>query len=218
MIRHSVCILLALFLLVGPAMAITISASDITSQSVTLSGSCPSSEMWIDLGTASGTYGYRTDNVSLNSSSYSITIVSFPLVAGTTYYARAGCEDGYSSEISFSLPAITPRPTTTYGRYFNDLMSSNLSIPAFWSGEVDLYADQFGGGDFGVAVFTSIFFALLFVVLFLRAGDVIIPFQVAGLIGGFLVPYILPEFAEIGYALMVGALIGIGYSLYRRYL
>ncbi|MBP2147242.1 hypothetical protein J2129_002755 [Methanofollis sp. W23] len=196
---------------------LTVAASGLTSQSVTLSGSTPYSEVWIALGTAPGNYGYQSAIISTNTSSYTATIESFPLVAGETFYARAGCGGGYSSEVSFTLPSVTPRPRTTYGDRFNTLMSGNLSIPAFWEAEADTYGDQFGGGDFGVMVFVSLLSALVFIVLFLRSGDVVIPFMVGGLIAGVIIPHILPEFAEMGYAFAAAALIGIGYSLYRRY-
>lgn len=216
-IRYVALLLLVPLLLAAPAAAITLEVSDVTSQSAAFSGSCDDSEAWIDIGSAPGSYGYRSANIPINSSSYSITIESFPLVAGETFYARAGCAGGYSPEVSFTLPSVTPRPRTTYGDRFNTLMSGNLSIPAFWEAEADTYGDQFGGGDFGVMVFVSLLSALVFIVLFLRSGDVVIPFMVGGLIAGVIIPHILPEFAEMGYAFAAAALIGIGYSLYRRY-
>ena len=197
---------------------LTINAGNITTQAVTLSGSTPYPEVWIVLGAAPGKYGYQSSTITTNTSDYSATIVSLPLISGQTYYARAGTAGGYSPEVSFSLPALTPAPVTTHGDIFNTLMAGNLSIEDFWTAEADLYARPFGGGDFGLAAFISLISAFVFVILFLRSGDVIVPFVVAALIGGLLVPYLLPQFAEIGYAFMVAAMIGIGYSLYRRYL
>lgn len=197
---------------------LTISAGNITTQAVTLSGTTPYPEVWIVLGAAPGKYGYQSSIISTNTSDYSATIVSLPLIAGQTYYARAGTAGGYSPEISFSLPALTPAPVTTHGDIFHTLMAGNLSIGDVWTAEADLYARPFGGGDFGLAAFISLVSAFVFVILFLRSGDVIVPFTVAALIGGMLVPYLLPQFAEIGYAFMVAAMIGIGYSLYRRYI
>jgi len=197
---------------------LTISAGNITAQSVTLSGSTPYPEVWIVFGAAPGKYGYQSSIITTNTSDYSATIVSLPLIAGQTYYARAGTDGGYSPEVSFSLPPLTPAPVTTHGDIFHTLMAGNLSINDFWTAEADLYARPFGGGDFGAAVFISIVSAFVFVVLFLRSGDVIVPFMVGALVGGLLIPYLLPQFTEIGYACMVAAMIGIGYSLYRRYL
>lgn len=197
---------------------LTISAADITAQSVTLSGSTPYPEVWIVFGAAPGKYGYQSSIITTNTSDYSATIVSLPLIAGQTYYARAGTDGGYSPEISFTLPSLIPAPVTTHGDIFHTLMAGNLSINDFWTAEADLYARPFGGGDFGAAVFISLLSAIVFVVLFLRSGDVIVPFMVGALIGGLLIPYLLPQFTEIGYACMVAAMIGIGYSLYRRYL
>ncbi|MFA5445225.1 MAG: hypothetical protein WC262_09680 [Bacteroidales bacterium] len=197
---------------------LTISAANITAQAVTLSGTTPYPEVWIVLGAAPGKYGYQSSIITTNTSDYSATIVSLPLIAGQTYYARAGTDGGYSPEISFSLPALTPAPVTTHGDIFSTLMAGNLSIEDFWTAEADLYARPFGGGGFGAMVFISLLSAIVFVVLFLRSGDVIVPFMVGALVGGLLIPYLLPQFAEIGYACMVAAMIGIGYSLYRRYL
>ncbi len=197
---------------------LTITPGNLTHQSVTLSGSTPCPDVWIVLGAAPGKYGYQSSLFPAEGGTYSATIISHPLIAGQTYYARAGTEGGYSPEVTFTLPPLTPAPVTTHGHIFHTLMAGNLSLSDFWDAEADLYAGPFGGGDYGSALFISILSALVFVILFLRSGDVIIPFMVAGLTAGLIVPYLLPQFAEIGYACMVAAMIGIAYSLYRRYL
>ncbi len=200
---------------------LTINPSNLTPQSVTLSGTTGTdyTEVWIVLGAASGKYGYQSQLITADDAgTYSATITALPLIAGQTYYARAGTEGGYSPEISFTLPTLPASPTTTHGHIFHALMAGNLSISDFWEAENDLYASLFGGGDFGSALFISILSAIVFVVLFLRSGDIIIPFMAAALTAGLIIPYLLPQFAEIGYAFMVASMIGIAYSLYRRYI
>lgn len=211
-----VALLLLLLIAVPAAAAPTLTVSGVTAQQATLSGTSTDDEVLLCVGAAPGV-GYPTP-VPVTNGTFSKTITSFPFIAGQTYYATAIDSSGTSAEISFSLPALTPAPVTTHGDIFHTLMAGNLSIGDVWTAEADLYARPFGGGDFGLAAFISLVSAFVFVILFLRSGDVIVPFTVAALIGGMLVPYLLPQFAEIGYAFMVAAMIGIGYSLYRRYI
>jgi len=214
---HLLAVVLLLLVLVVPAVAApTLTVSGVTAQQAIVSGESTDDEIMLFVGAAPGA-GYPLP-VPVTNGTYSKTIVSFPLIAGQTYYATAVDSSGQSPDVSFSLPALTPAPVTTHGDIFGTLMAGNLSLDDFWTAEADLYARPFGGGDFGAMVFISLLSAIVFVVIFIRSGDVIVPFMVGALVGGLLIPYLLPQFAEIGYAFMVAAMIGIAYSLYRRYL
>ena len=108
-----------------------------------------------------------------------------------------------------------------YSVYYEKLASSNLSVWAgaeAWSGP---FVDLFGGGETGLAILVGLLFGGYFVLMFLRQEDVAIP-TILGLIFGGMIMIgtyfgpIPPEFVQIGYALMIVSVVGIGYSIFRR--
>ena len=220
--------LLALAVLIVPAAALTTydgihisGTTEITASHALLTGTVTSSatdpEAWFVLGTRPGAYSYRTANLSTAGGSFSLLIESYPLIAGQTYYARAACPNGYSAEeVTWTMAAAASAPTTTYGTRANDFQASNMTPLTLWGFILDTSGETFGGGDFGTTIFISLIGAVAFIVLFGRAGDVIIPLEIGVLTIGIILPLLAPEFAEIGYGLMVAAVIGVVYSIFRK--
>ena len=212
--------LVALALLIAPAAALTTyggihisGTTEITASNALLAGSAA----WFVLGTSSGSYSYRTANLSTAGGSFSLLIESYPLIAGQTYYARAACPNGYSAEeVTWTMAAAAPAPTTTYGTRAESFQASNMTPLTLWGFLLDTGGETFGGGDTGTIIFISLIGAVAFIVLFGRAGDVIIPLEIGVLTIGIIIPLLAPEFAEIGYGLMVAAVIGVVYSIFRK--
>lgn len=195
---------------------LTLSISSITSKSATFTGSTPDPDVWIVLGTAPGKYGYRTANITASGGTYSGTLESYPLIAGQTYYARAATPHGYSAETTWTMAAAGAAPTTTYGTRADAFQASNMSLLTLWDYTLETGGETFGGGDTGTIIFISLIGAVAFIVLFGRAGDVIIPLEIGVLTIGIILPLLAPEFAEIGYGLMVAAVLGVAYSIFRK--
>ncbi|MFA5409769.1 MAG: hypothetical protein WC343_13440 [Bacilli bacterium] len=220
--------LVALAVLIAPAAALTTyggihigATTEITASHALLSGTveAPATDpvAWFVLGTRSGSYSYRTANLSTGTGSFSLLIESYPLIAGQTYYARAACPNGYSSEeVTWTMAAAGAAPTTTYGTRAGNLQATNMTPLTLWGFLLDTGGETFGGGDAGTIIFISLIGAVAFIVLFGRAGDVIIPLEIGALTIGIIIPFLAPEFAEIGYGLMVAAVIGVVYALFRK--
>ena len=220
--------LVALALLIAPAAALTTyggihisGTTEITASNAPLAGTVTSPATdpaaWFVLGTSSGSYSYRTANLSTAGGSFSLLIESYPLIAGQTYYARAACPNGYSAEeVTWTMAAAAPAPTTTYGTRAESFQASNMTPLTLWGFLLDTGGETFGGGDTGTIIFISLIGAVAFIVLFGRAGDVIIPLEIGVLTIGIIIPLLAPEFAEIGYGLMVAAVIGVVYSIFRK--
>jgi len=218
-------LLILTLLLITPATAyggIHISSvSDITSSHATLNGYVddPGSDpiAWFTLGTQNGTFGYRTANISTESGDFSLQIESYPLIAGLTYYARAECPNGNSSEVvSWTMLQAGTVPTTTYSTRIDLFQLGDMSLESLWETVVAAGGDIFGGGNFGILVFTTLFISVAFIVLFGRAGDVVIPLGVGVLVIGAISSLLMPELRALGYGLMVGAVLGIIYAIYRK--
>lgn len=173
--------------------------------------------VWFVLGTRSGTYSYKTASISSGSGSFGRIIESYPLIAGQTYYARAACPNGYSAEeVTWTMATASAAPTTTYGTRADDFQTTNMTPLTLWGYTLDTGGETFGGGDAGTIIFISLIGAVAFIVLFGRSGDVIIPLEIGALTIGIIIPVLAPEFAEIGYGLMVAAVIGVVYALFRK--
>lgn len=218
-------LLIFCIIIIGPGMAYSgvhiSNATTITASHATLNGYVDSSGndpiVWFKIGTSSGTYAYKTTNISSGAGTFSATIESYPLIAGVTYYARAVSANGASEEeVSWTMSDASSFPTSSFGDRANNFMDSNMSVLVFADAITNQGGDIFGGGDTGIAIFVSLVVSIAFIVLFGRAGDVIIPLEVGILVIGFIVAGLAPEFASLGYGLMVAAVIGVVYSLFRK--
>lgn len=220
--------LIALIALITPAAALPTyggihisETTEITASNALLAGTVTSPATdpaaWFVLGTRPGAYSYRTANLSTAGGSFSLLIESYPLIAGQTYYARAACPNGYSAEeVTWTMAAAGAAPTTTYGTRADAFQASNMSLLTLWDYTLETAGETFGGGDTGTIIFISLIGAVAFIVLFGRAGDVIIPLEIGVLTIGIILPLLAPEFAEIGYGLMVAAVLGVAYSIFRK--
>lgn len=194
--------------------------TDITAIHATLNGYVDNPALdpivWFEIGTSSD-YAYKTTNISSGSGAFSVLIESYPLIASETYYARAVCANGASEEEeAWTMETASSWPTSTFGTRANEFLYSNMSVFVLWDYALDTGGDMFGGGDIGVTIFVSFMVSIAFIILFGRAGDVIIPLEVGVMVISFIVSMLLPEFASLGYGLMVAAFIGVAYSLYRK--
>ena len=176
---------------------------------------------WFVVGSSPDKYAWSTSTITVSAvGNFSIDVAGAPLVAGETFYIRAACANGYSESYSVTLPAATAIPTTTYSVYFESFAASNMS---FWDGTeawAAPFVDLFGGGETGLAILVGLCFGGYFVLLFIRQEDVALPTIMGLIFGGMIVTGsyfgpIPPEFARVGYALLIVAFIGIGYSIFR---
>lgn len=203
-----------------------VEASGVSGNAVTLNGYVDSivadPSGWFVVGSEPDNFAWTTSVQSVNESgNFSVDVAGAPLVAGETFYVRAVCANGYSDILTIALPSVAAVTVPTYSVYFATLAESDLSVWSgveAWSGP---FVDVFGGGETGLAILVGLLFGGYFVLMFLRQEDVAIP-TILGLIFGGLIltgTYfgpIPPEFVQIGYALMLVSVAGIGYSIFRR--
>ena len=209
-------VILGLLLLVAGAQAITTNAaSDISTYQVTLNGNHAGAGIaYFQYGTSPGYYIYRTANQSVNGA-FTATIKGWPLMGGRTYYfAAVDAEDGSTgSELAFTLSPVTPIPTATFGNTFTGLRRNRLNLTESAKNLTEPYANVFGGGSFGLAVFIGILYAIVMIGMLIYTEDVVIPSMIGMVIAGGIYTLLPPEFQQVAYALTVIAIAGIAYVI-----
>jgi hypothetical protein len=201
-------------------------ATGLTGNTMTLNGyvdnSSTDSMAWFVVGSEPDMFAWSTSSQSTSDTgNFSVDIAGAPLVAGEMFYIRAACDNGFSDVLSVTLPGVSPVEVPTYSVYFEKMSSSDLSVWSgveAWSGP---FVDSFGGGETGLAILVGLLFGGYFVLMFLRQEDVAIPTILGLIFGGMILTGtyfgpIPPEFVQIGYALMIVSVVGIGYSIFRR--
>lgn len=207
---------LLLFLLVTAASAAitTNAATDISQGKVTMNGNHAGAGIaYFKYGTSPERFVYRTENQSVNGA-YTATVNGWPLMLGKTYYFMAiDAEDSTTgSTLSFSLTATTPVPTSTFGNTFTGLKRNKLNISASALNITEPYANVFGGGNIGLAIFIGLFYAIVLGGMLIFMEDVILPVQFGVLLAAAGIYALLPpEFQTVAYTLTVMAIAGIAY-------
>lgn len=105
----------------------------------------------------------------------------------------------------------TPIPTDTYlTSHFSTVVNSSGNLSIIGPLLFKPYEDRLG-----IQVFWGIFWAIIFVGMFLTQEETSVILILAFLVGGIIMSYsvIPPEFVNIAHGLMVVALMGVGYLL-----
>jgi hypothetical protein len=205
-----------LFLIATGASAITTNAaSGASTYGITLNGNHAGAGIaYFEYGTAPGSYVYRTPNQSV-SGAFSYAISGWPLIGGQTYYfAAVDAEDGSTgTELSFTLSTVTTIPTSTFGNSFTGFKANKMNITEGGKNLTEPYANVFGGGSFGLAVFVGLFYAIVMVGMLIFTEDVVIPTFIGFLVAGGIFTILPPEFQQVAYAVTVIAIGGIAYTI-----
>ena len=145
-------------------------ASDIGSNIVTLNGvGVGAGDSWFVLGSTSNGYSWATEPV-VGGGAYSTIMEGLPLSSGGTYYYRACSECGYGAEVSFTLGAVTPIPTTTYEeQYYAPFVETKWNMAALAEVVPTAYTDKWG------MFIWALFWGGLMLAFWIRQEDVTIP-------------------------------------------
>lgn len=122
----------------------------------------------------------------------------------------AGSVSAVNLTFSNSTPTLIP---TTVGQYYTDINASNLSWVVIGAIVPEPLVDTFGGGEFGWQLVWLIVFGTLFVIMFGRQKNVIIPL-LAFLVAAFFILTVIPqEFRWMAYACATAAAMGVIFYL-----
>jgi PKD repeat protein len=197
---------------------VTLDATGLGTQEAVLNGelaAATDTEVWFEYGTKSNSYGFKTEPVTAEPGSLIQTpLKRFPLIAGQTYYYRAACADGYGAEKTFTLPTLSPHPTTTYGAAADQFLYS------FEDGDTMIQDMTEATWSPYVATLGALFFGLvigaIFINLAMKGHSIAIPAVLVMVIGGSLWAFVPPEFIIIAQAFVILGIGGLIYYIYTK--
>ena len=212
-------LLLGLVLLATAAQAAitTSAATDVSVYKATMNGNHAGAGIaYFKYGTAPNLFVYRTDNQSVNGA-FAATVNGWPLMGGMTYYFVAvDAEDNaVGSTLSFQLTHITPIPTSTFSNSFTGFSRNKMNLTKGAKNLTEPYGNVFGGGNFGLAVFIGLLYAIVMIGMLIFTEDVVIPSMLGIIIAGGIYGLLPPEFQQVAYAMTIVALTGIAYVIIR---
>lgn len=125
------CILLVLLAMAIPVYAapVTGAVTKIGNNNATFNAAGASGLTWFEWGLYTGKLYLHTKNVTApGGGAVSITVKDYPFYGSTKYYVRACDTSGCGAEVDFTILAVTPLPTTTYGATFTNMTESDFDI------------------------------------------------------------------------------------------
>jgi hypothetical protein len=150
-------------------------------------------DVWIAWGQASGAYPYASPSAEPFTGDGNVLVYGAPIIGGSTVYYKACDSTGCGAERSLNILAITPLPTTTFGKVYNNLTSQHFKITMIPQSIVAVYATT----QVSITLYAGIAFFFLFVGFWFRTRSV----RLALLMGLLMAVFIITPTA----GLMLGA-------------
>lgn len=165
----------------------------------------------------SGPYYWSTPNQTFNGGTFTDFQYGPPMMTNSTYWVVA-CDNvvGCSASVSFTTPAAVLPPQTAFGLPLLQLMHNGFDVGDLLNDIVAPYAQPIFSPSGGVALSASMIwgslFFFIFVGLWLKPKDILIPCILAFIAGGFIMTsaYGVPvQFQQVGQGLMYASVAGI---------
>jgi len=202
------------------AVPTTVAAGDVNSSSLEFRCAGASGDSWIQYGTVTGNYPWRTENTTPDGGFVTLVEMGLPLMSNTKFYYRCCDASGCGGELSSTLLTVTPNPATTYGRTAQNITESHLDPAVIAGSVIEPYRWVPGGVKPEIIIGILLFF--VFTGLWLRQREVILPI-LAGLIGSGMLFYVgtnsvgtPPEFLLIAAVMVSLGLTGVVLGLFKR--
>jgi len=162
-------------------------------------------DIWFEYGTISGNYKYKTDSQSVtNNQTISYTLANgYPIIPDTTYYYRAAIASEKGNQMEFTTTDISEITGFDFDKNWDALRNTNFGADNLTTTLPLPYTDVLG------VIFWGILFGIIFIVGWVRQGDVTNMAIVGMLVGGSILVFVSPEFVQIGQALLVVSIAGM---------
>jgi hypothetical protein len=187
----------------------TIAATNINTDSATLNAIITNhtgtEDIWFEYGSISGIYHYRTDSQSItDNGTISYTLSNgYPIIPANTYYYRAAITSEKGNQMEFTTTDISELTGFDFDKNWDALRNTNFGVDNLTTTLPLPYTDILG------AMFWGLIFAIIFIVGWIRQGDVTNMAIVGILIGSAILVFVPPEFVQIGQALLVVSIAGM---------
>lgn len=205
-------------LILGSDTPITGTVYGVTSKCVNLSATGAASPVWWEYGTVSGRYGWKTENVTAVGGIANSTECGTPLMSNTKFYFKACNQNGCGSEVSTTLAAVTPAPTTTFGKTAQNISVAHFDVSMMGGAIYEPYTWAAANAD----IVTGTILLFIFAGFWLRQRELILP-VIIGLLGSSLLLYsgatsvgIPPEMLIVVVGLVSVAIAGIITGMLKR--
>jgi hypothetical protein len=162
---------LAAFVPIVTAVPVTGAAINIESNNVTIPlAGVAGTEAWVVWGQNPDGEIWNTANFTPTAGAVDVYIWGAPLFGSTVYYAK-GCDNtGCGNEVSFTTAAITPVPTTTFGRGYQNISNAHFDIRKIAPNLENVYTD--GGARIPRTMLYGILIGLVFIGLWFRTRSI----------------------------------------------
>lgn len=201
----------------GIANIETLPVSDIGTNYVTLNGNVTFGVgtviVWFEYGRNRDSYTFRTANQTKTSpGNFSQKIEGIQLMPDTMYYFRAvGTGSGieYGDDLTFTTSALTPFEEKDFGKNYDELKESKFNISSLAKILPKTYTNMMLQSN----IFYGLFFGLIFLALWIRQEDVILPALLGMTIGASIFVFLPPTWMALAQSLFVISLAAGLYSL-----
>ena len=207
--------------LVGQPIEVeTLSASDVGTNYITLNGKIignisGGSTVWFEYGRVKDRYTYRTKNQTKTTiGNFSQKVEGIQLMPGTIYHFKAvgtGSAWGTShgEDLNFTTSALTPFEEKNFGKNYDELRESKFNISTLATVLPKTYTDMMLQSN----IFFGLFFGLIFMVIWIRQEDVVIPALLGMVIGASIFVFLPPTWMKLAQSLFIVSLAAAIYSL-----
>jgi hypothetical protein len=170
-----------------------------------------------------GPYYWSTPNQTINGTTFTDFQYGPPMMTGATYYVVACDGTGCGSSATFTVPAAQLPPQTAFGLPLLTLLHQGIDVGDLLNDIVAPYTQPLYSANGGLSISASLIwgslFFFIFVGLWLRPKDILIPCILAFIAGGFIMTsaYGIPvQFMQVGQGLMYASVAGIVISWFIR--
>jgi len=208
----------------------TLPATDVGTNYVTLSGNvtellATNATVWFYYGSCSmncvectGGYTYMTENMTVSLGNFSQDVIGIQLVPEQKYYFRACGNDGNETlcgnEYNFTMDSLPDIPTYNFSINYDELESSKFNVTKVALVVPKSYTMP-TVGDIGEYIFYGLFFGVIFLAMWIRSEDVLIPALLAMITSATIMAFLPAVWLKLAQSLFAVAIMGVIYSLVR---
>ena len=187
----------------------TLAPTNVDTDSATLNATVTNhtgtDDIWFEYGSISGIYHYVTKKQSITGNGTVSFKLSdgYPIIPDKTYYYRAAIASESGNQMTFTTLDISQLSGYDFDKNWEALKNASFEMDSLAVILPLPFTDILG------AIFWGIVFSLIFIIGWIRQGDVTNMALLGILIAGSILAFVPPEFVQIGQALLVVSIAGM---------
>jgi len=187
----------------------TLVATNVDTDSATLNAQLDNhagtDDIWFEYGSISGVYHYVTKKQSITGNGTVSFKLSdgYPIIPDKTYYYRAAIASESGNQMTFTTLDISQLSGYDFDKNWEALRNASFEMDSLAVILPLPFTDILG------AIFWGIVFSIIFIIGWIRQGDVTNMALLGILIAGVILSFVPPEFVQIGQALLVVSIAGM---------